>query len=193
MRRRARVIALAFALLSVVALLLSDRPAEWLVLEDPPAAVDAVVVMAGDPDYERTRTAAALVRSGQARLLVVTGGEPGPGDSAQSLRGQALGFGVPADRIRLEASSRSTRESVVALVGLIESEKLRTVALVTSPYHQRRAYLAARKAWPGVSIRNRPASPASWSAQGWWRQARSRRPVLQEYAKLLYYVIRGWA
>jgi uncharacterized SAM-binding protein YcdF (DUF218 family) len=163
-----------------------------LVIEDPPGPVDAVVVMAGDPDYERTLTASRLVKSSDARLLIVTGGEPGPGDSAESLRQVALSAGVTEERVRMETTSRSTREAMIAVRPILEKESVRSVALVTSPYHQRRAYLAARRAWPGVAIRNHPARPSAWSPRRWWTTGFSRRIVLTEYGKLLYYAVRGW-
>jgi 4-aminobutyrate aminotransferase-like enzyme len=62
-------------MIAAVAVLLTDAPARFLVLQDPLAVTDAVVVMAGDPDYERTLTAARLVRAKQARLLILTGGQ----------------------------------------------------------------------------------------------------------------------
>jgi uncharacterized SAM-binding protein YcdF (DUF218 family) len=186
-------VALALALAaSIVALLASDIPARWLVLDDGAAPADAVVVMAGDPGYERTRTAAGLVEAGTVRLLIVTGGEPGPGDSAASLRAEAIVQGVPAAVIRAEEASHSTRESVLALAPLLQREHIHSVILVTSPYHQRRAYLTARSAWPGITIRNYPARPAQWSPHRWWSNAASRRVVATEYAKLAYYWLRGW-
>jgi len=94
--------------------------------------------------------------------------------------------------IRAEEVSRSTRESLVALRPILEKETIRSVALVTSPYHERRATLAARRAWPALSVRSHPARSSSWSPQGWWRQPRSRRIVLVEYVKLGYYALRGW-
>jgi uncharacterized SAM-binding protein YcdF (DUF218 family) len=180
------------AAVPALAFLLSDRPAELLVVEDEVLRVDAAVVMAGDPDYERTRTAAALVLAGRARLLVATGGEPGPGDSASSLVERAVALGVPRDRIRFEAQSRSTRESLEALRPLLAAEGVRTIALVTSPYHQRRAGLAARRSLPGVRVLNHPARGSVWSPAGWWRRPWPRRVVLLEYGKLAYYAARGW-
>jgi uncharacterized SAM-binding protein YcdF (DUF218 family) len=168
-----------------------ERPARWLVLEDPPRVVDAAVVLSGDPDYERTTSAARIVLRGEARLLVLTGGEPGPGDSAISLRKQAVSLGVPQDRIRMERTSRSTREGVLAVLPILRREGVKSVALVTSPYHQRRAYLAAQHAWPGIAILNRPAAPSEWTPEGWWRTARSRGMVVSEYLKLAYYRLRG--
>jgi len=171
---------------------LSDAPADWLVLQDPPRAVDAALVFAGDPGYERTYTAARLVRANEARLLILTGGEPGPGDSAASLRDRAIAWGVPAERIRMETISHSTRESLLAVVPILREEDVRSVVLVTSPFHQRRAYLAACKALPGVALVNRPASPSGWSPHRWWRTEGSRKIVLREYAKIVYYALRGW-
>jgi uncharacterized SAM-binding protein YcdF (DUF218 family) len=172
--------------------LLSDAPAAWLVVEDPPRAVDAAVVLAGDPGYERTYTATRLVRANEARLLILTGGEPGPGDSAKSLRERAIAWGVSPERIRIEEVSHSTRESLVAVAPILRDEGIRSVVLVTSPFHQRRTSLTARKALPGIDLVNHPASPSGWSPHRWWRSDRSRRVVLGEYAKIVYYALRGW-
>ena len=181
------------ALLGALAFALTDIPARWLVLQDPSGPVDAVVVLAGDPDYERTALASSLVVSGQARWLVLTGGEwLGPGDSAYSLRKKALELGVAPRQIQVETGSRTTQEALTAVFPILRRLDVQSVALVTSPYHQRRAFWTARRAWAGLRILNRPAEPSSWSPRGWWRKPRSRRIVLSEYAKLLYYGVRGW-
>jgi uncharacterized SAM-binding protein YcdF (DUF218 family) len=194
--RRSRAIAaaaaLVLALTGVLALLARDAPARFLIVDDPPGPCDAIVVMAGDPDYERTTAAAALMRAENVPTLILTGGEPGPGDSAESLRAKALELGVPAPRIRLETVSHSTRGAVLAVAPILESIGARTVTIVTSPYHQRRATAAARRAWPGIEVRGRAASPSSWSPSRWWASAKSRRIVLSEHGKLLYYRLRGW-
>lgn len=182
----------ALIAVALTALLLSDWPAAFLVLEDPASRVDAIVVMAGDPDYERTRTAAALIRAHGGDLLILTGGQRGPGDSAESLRTKAVELGVAPERIRVETTSHSTREAVIAVAPLLRSANARTVALVTSPYHERRATAAARRAWPGVTVLSRPASPSSWTPSRWWSESRSRRIVATEYVKLAYYAMRGW-
>ncbi|HWX24131.1 MAG TPA: YdcF family protein [Vicinamibacteria bacterium] len=183
---------LLVVVLGLAGLGLTDLPARWLMLEDPRTRVDAAVILAGDPDYERTQAGAELVRSGTAHLLVLTGGEPGPGDSAESLRVKALAWGVPGERIRLETVSRGTRESLLAVAPILRQENVRTVALVTSPYHQRRAFLLARRVLPDLEVFNCPARPSSWSPRAWWRESRSRRIVISEYAKIFYSALRGW-
>jgi uncharacterized SAM-binding protein YcdF (DUF218 family) len=188
-RSRVTFAVVALALAAVFA----DEPARWLIVADPPRPADAAVVLAGDPGFLRTKRAAGLLVDGQVRLLIVTGGEPSPGDSAESLRDEAIRAGVPADRIRMEQVSHGVHESMEAIRGILAEEQIRTLAVVTSPYHQRRAVWAARKALGGVAIVSWPAGAAEWRPEGWWKTRSNRRIVLGEYAKLVYYVVRGWA
>jgi uncharacterized SAM-binding protein YcdF (DUF218 family) len=184
------------ALLAVVlalAAVFADAPAHFLIAWDPPRAADAALVLAGDPDYERTKSGARLLLAGEVRLLILTGGEPGPGDSAESLRAVALGLGVPPEAIRMEQVSRSTHESMLAIWPILEQEGIRSLAVVTSPYHQRRAVWAARRTLRGIEIVSRPADPAGWKPSGWWKTRWNRRIVLGEYLRLTYYILRGWA
>ncbi len=191
-RRLARAVVTAIAVLLGLSAVFTNLPAQWLVLEDPPCATDAVLVLAGDPDYERTLSASRLLLSGKTRILFLTGGEPGPGDSAESLRRVALGRGVPAARIRMEQLSHSTHESMLAIRPLLMRDGVRSLTVVSSPYHQRRAVWAARRTLAGVRVISRPASPAAWHPEGWWKTPRNRRIVFGEYAKLVYYGFRGW-
>lgn len=188
-----RLLVTSVAVSLALAAVFAEAPARWLVTESPPGPADVAVVLAGDPDYERTRSAARLWHEGNVSLLIMTGGEPGPGDSAASLRDTAIALGVPPGRIQLEEVSRSTRGALVAVRPLLERLGVRRVAVVTSPYHQRRASWAARKALGDVQVLSRPAQPSFWTPAAWWRDPRSRRIVLTEYAKLAYYVLRGWA
>ena len=189
-----RLIAGSAAALALVglAILARDAPARLLVVDDPPGPSDAIVVMAGDPGYERTTAAVALMRAENVATLILTGGEPGPGDSAESLRAKALALGVPEAHIRVETTSHTTREAVLAVAPILQSLGARTATVVTSPYHQRRATAAARRAWPAIQVRSHAASPSSWTPQRWWATSSGRRVVLSEYAKLVYYGARGW-
>ena len=97
------------------------------------------------------------------------------------------------ERIRLEDRSIDTRESLVNVEPILRSEAVHSLVLVTSPSHQRRAFLAARRALPGIRIVNRPVRKGPWPpVRPWWRSSATRRVVLREYAKLVYYGLRGW-
>ena len=170
-----------------------DLPARALVLRDPPIPTDAAIVFGGDPYYERTRHAVELFRKGFVKVLIVCGGEPGAGDSAKSLFEQAQKLGVPTDKILLEERSSSTRESIVFTKPILEEHSMKSITLVTSPYHQRRAFLTAKRGFPNeVKLVNSPAEQSFWSPRGWWRKWSSIRIVLTEYGKLAYYFVRGW-
>jgi uncharacterized SAM-binding protein YcdF (DUF218 family) len=186
-----RVTGLAVVL--ALAAVFADEPARWLAAEDPPGPADVALVLAGDPGFERTRTAARLWREGQVSLLIVTGGQASPGDSAASLRDTAVWLGVPESRILMEEVSENTREAMLAVRPLLQSLEVHRVAVVSSPYHQRRACWAARRALEGMAVQCRPADPSYWSPEGWWRTPQSRGIVLGEYKKLAYYILRGWA
>ena len=190
---RSRVASATLAVAVALAAVFADEPAQFLIVRDAPRVTDAALVLAGDPDYERTKSAARLVLAGEARLLILTGGFPGPSDSAGSLRDVALGLGVPPEAIRMEQVSRSTHESMVAVRPILEQEGVRSLAVVTSPFNQRRAVWAARRTLPGIEIVSRPADPAGWKPSGWWKTRWNRRIVLGEYLKLAYYTLRGWA
>ena len=150
--------------------------------------------MAGDPGYERTRTGARLVLRGRGRLLILTGGEPGPGDSATSLRDVALGLGVPPEAHPHGAGL--AQHARVAAGGAPdprarggEARGGRDVALPPAPGLS--GPPGARCA--GVEVVSRPADPASLGAFGLVETRGDRRIVLGEYLKLGYYILRGWA
>jgi uncharacterized SAM-binding protein YcdF (DUF218 family) len=92
----------------------------------------------------------------------------------------------------METVSHGTREALVAVADILRAEGVTSVALVTSPYHQRRTYLTARKALRGVRLFNHPVRVSFWDQRRWWQKWGSRRIVLTEYGKLVYYALRGW-
>jgi uncharacterized SAM-binding protein YcdF (DUF218 family) len=162
-------------------------------MKDTAAHSDAAMVFGGDPGYERTRYASQLLHEKWTRTLVLCGGEPGPGDSATSLREAALEQGVPAEAILMEQHSRSTREAALRVGAIVRQHGIGSLILVTSPYHQRRAYLVTRRVLNDeIRLINQPADPSFWSPRGWWKHWKSTRIVVTEYSKLAYYFVRGW-
>ena len=181
-------------LLGFLALLTQTyRLGDWLVLRDPPTRTDAALVLGGDPYFERTGHAVRLLKKGLVTRLIFCGGEPGPGDHALSLMQHARELGAPEESLLIEDRSHSTRESVEFALPLLQENRIRSLTLVTSPFHQRRTFLAARKSL-GNEIRliNSPADPSFWKPDGWWRDWWSAKVVFTEYVKLVYYFVRGW-
>jgi uncharacterized SAM-binding protein YcdF (DUF218 family) len=175
--------ALVLAVLGAGIAAVASRPPA----ERPPAALhaDAALVLSGDVDYVRVKHAAALVNSGQARAMLLTGRGIG-GDSAEEMRKIALADGVPEAAIVLERESTTTRENLLFAAPIVKDRGWRRVALVTSQSHLARALAAARKAMPEVEWVPAPVIDAGPAA-------RVRRQRAEEPLKHLWYILRGWA
>ncbi len=118
---------------------------------------DAVVVLSGLVDLElsqpgrvefgtsvdRMLEGMTLVRRGMGERLIISGGSGLLFDQsvseAELLRAFAIDWGIPADRILVDGTSRNTYENAVNTAKLIREHGLQHVLLVTSSFHMRRA------------------------------------------------------
>jgi uncharacterized SAM-binding protein YcdF (DUF218 family) len=116
---------------------------------------DAIVVL-GAAQYNGTPSpvyrarldhALDLWRSGVAPMMVFTGGHGVPGErftEGGAGRRWALEHGVPANRILVEESSRSTYENLRGVRMLLAPRRMHRIILVSDPYHMFRALEQAR-------------------------------------------------
>jgi uncharacterized SAM-binding protein YcdF (DUF218 family) len=92
---------------------------------------------------ERILAAADLLRTGQAKAVLVTGGSafPRPGERPEAeILGQWLrAQGYAADRIFVETESRNTRENAVLSAPIVAAHGWKRLVLVTSAWHAPRA------------------------------------------------------
>jgi uncharacterized SAM-binding protein YcdF (DUF218 family) len=110
---------------------------------DPPRRADAVLVFAGGRG-ERLREGTRRVQEGVAPVLVVSdGGVPGS-RFARACR-QQLGIRV----VCVTPRESSTRAEARVFAELAEREGWRSVAMVTSSYHVRRASLLLGRCYRG--------------------------------------------
>jgi uncharacterized SAM-binding protein YcdF (DUF218 family) len=201
MRVRARRVLLAAALVGAALAVAIGAPLAYpellgrvLVARDPVRRVDAVFVFSGDVDFLRTAHGARLFRESGARWFIVSGAGIG-GDSAVEMARAAEQAGVPRGTILVEPQATTTWENVRLSRPLLAERGVRTVGVVTSPFHARRALLAARRAWPGVEVLAWPAPEApphacAPGATSWTEACRARARA--EWKKLLGYLARGW-
>jgi uncharacterized SAM-binding protein YcdF (DUF218 family) len=171
--------------LSVVA---GNAPARALILDEVPGQADAILVLGGDPHYERTRTAVELYDQGLAPVVIFSGAGYS-GEGASYLAREARRFGLPAAAAVLEEAAQSTRENMVFAARLVRKLGVRRLILVSSPIHMLRATLAARRAMPETTVIPVAAHHASYTVENWRRKPSG---VVREYIKLTWYVLRGW-
>lgn len=154
---------------------------------------DAVVVVSGGDTTARTAEAIKLYQRGWADKLVVAGAaqdKTGPSNAAV-MRKQALASGIPASDIKLDELSETTEQNAANTHSIFESEGYKTVILVTSGYHQRRASLEFERQAQSTNILNHPLltdkdwSPWWWLDPGGWWLAGS------ELVKIVAFYVQG--
>jgi uncharacterized SAM-binding protein YcdF (DUF218 family) len=199
--RRPRLRRLAVALL--VAFLLGAYLARgWLLppvayfldVSEPPRPVDAVLVLGGGAD-DRPFVAAALVRAGLARRVLVSSVQLSPENEDglvppehEVTRRALLARGVPAeDIVLLPGACGSTQDEARALAHFLDAEPDTRVAVVTHGLHTRRARRLFRRVLGGRSGQVMfVAAPCDrFSADDWWRSEDGFSAYATEYLKLI--------
>ena len=159
----------------------------FLTPSDPLQKADVIVVLSGEND--RTAWGIKLFQDGWAPRILFSGAaldKSGPSNAA-AMRDQALAARVPADSILVEEKSTDTFENAAFSKQILDSVTAKKIILVTSPYHQRRAYESFQQVYNGdkVTIINSPSGYSQWSSQGWWRSSESVNVTISELLKIL--------
>ena len=204
-QRRVRRVLLISAAVLIVWSLLAWVAAKALVVSDELPRADAVVVLAGSAAYkERTRRAAELFQEGRAPQVILTNDNLQSGWSNELERNplfveraaeELRRAGVADARIEiLPQAVSSTHDEAVLLRQYAETNGLRSILVVTSAYHSRRALWTFRKVFEGsgisVGLVNVPPGEQSPPAATWWLYGRGWKSVAGEYLKLIYYWVR---
>ena len=137
---------------------------------------------------ERTDHAVALYKQGYAPRVLFSGSvQMSGGDNAKYLKKLAVEKGLPESATHIEDQATSTYQNLLFSRAILLQMHARRVLLVTSPLHQRRAYLVARKVLSNtpIEIVNAPFdSPETFRSEGFlWIS------ILKEYVKLAYYFL----
>ncbi len=165
-----------------------------LYLGDTPHHADAIIVLSGDtePYFLRTKKAIELYKQGYAPYIIFTGYGAG-GDNAEFLSKIALHFHIPKRAIIIEPNARTTYENFFFSKPIVLKRGFKSIMIVTSPYHQLRAYLVAKKLFKGTGVRiYNFASHKPYGTEGSIKnRIREARFVMMEYFKLLGYYLLG--
>jgi len=203
-RRWALVAGLAALLVAALATTtpLLRAAGRFLIEEQAPAPADAIVVLTGSfPD--RILEAVALYHEGWAPRIILCR-EP---ENAGFRRLRALAVRVPrlfelnrsvAEQLRVPAAAvtvldrpaGSTYSEAEVVLDFARAEGIRSILLVTSKYHSRRAARIYRHLADGqVRVLARPARDDDFDPAAWWRDRASTRRVVIEYQKLLTFLL----
>lgn len=163
-------------------------------VQQPLQPSDAIIVISGDEDLARLRAGLLLWRERWAPRLILSGAaREGPISNAEAMRKVALEAGLPPTAILIEEAGADTYGNAVETRRLMESQRLRSGILVTSPYHLQRASLTFNSVFrdSGIRLIAAAAPDSDWRKQSWWQRDDLRRLTFREVEKLAYIGLTG--
>ncbi len=188
------IILLSFAAFCLV-FYLARRPilrfaAESWIIDDPIDNQSDVLVLLSDDNFyaDRATRAAELFREGKAPLIVASGRRLRPrAGIAELMEHDLIERGVPAEKIlKFAHDADSTLEEAQALARLAKGKKWRSVIVVTSNYHTRRARYIFRRVFPqGVEVRVASARDGDFDPERWWEKRKSIKELTREFAGMI--------
>lgn len=180
--------------------------ARSLIVRSDIAHADAMVILSGSSSYrERTHVAAQLFAEGRASKIIITNDDRQGGWSNVEQRNprfselaldELVRAGVPKEKIvLLPETVHSTHDEAVLLRRYAEVVSLKSLLIITSPSHSRRALWTFRKEFQGTNIilglsfgdEQQVGDPSPFL---WWTTIKGWRLVAGEYLKFIYYLFR---
>lgn len=144
-----------------------------------------------------------MVRHKQADYLVISGGSGeliGPVISeSKLLKAFAVRFGIPKEKILIDANSRNTRENALMTKLLLESYNLKKIALITSAFHMPRAigcFKAVGLAPDPVPVDYQVPPPKKKDFRNYFPKAATLSrfsTLIHELVGIIVYGVRGYA
>ncbi|OGC06747.1 hypothetical protein A2526_04995 [candidate division WOR-1 bacterium RIFOXYD2_FULL_36_8] len=192
-----KIFIVIFALVLFVVLFhpfIFDKMYDFLVVQDKPEKSDVILVLAGDSNGERVDQAVKLYKEGYAPKILMSGGPIiWKLTSAQNMKSQAIALGVPPKNIFMEEKSLSTLGNIKYSIPILKRLNAKTIILVTSPFHARRARAVARKYCLKENIRvlSYPVQASALNPDSWWTRREDTEPIAFEYIKLIHYLLNG--
>ena len=188
---------LAILLIAVLAVWFAVNAARFLAV-DSAAHSDAILVLAGDTQDHRYWRALTLLRSGMAGSMIydvrgdtVEFGHPLPEYAAAFVRETA---GAESQKVQICATyGDSTLQELESARRCVAAGKPRSVLLVTSAYHTRRALSVARRVMPQYEWRSAAATDSHQFGAEWWRHREWAKTTLLEWQRMMWWeMVERW-
>jgi uncharacterized SAM-binding protein YcdF (DUF218 family) len=162
---------------------------EAWVVEDPLERSDAILVLSDDNFYaDRATRASQIYRQGLAPVVVASGRRLRPyAGVAELIEHDLIERGVPKDKIlRVAHDADNTREEAIELAKIAKQKKWRSVIVVTSNFHTRRARYIFSHVFPeDVRIRISGAPDGDFDPERWWEKRISVKDLAREMAGMV--------
>lgn len=161
----------------------------WFIApQDPLRKADVIVVVSGGDTVERTDEGVRLWKDNWAPKIAFAGAAADRGVSnAVVMRQRAVNQGVPLDATMIEEKSTNTKENAELLKPILDAQNMKTVILVSSPYHTRRVKTTFQKVYgKDYTFIAHPAKDSLWARSSWWKQPSTIQLTWDELRKTLF-------
>ena len=108
------------------------------------------------------------------------------------MRDGAVAQGVPSSAIVLEQRATNTYQNVVYSTEILRDHKSKSILLVSSPYHMRRALRVWHKLAPDIAVTPTPPPRSQYYDHTRGVTLEQLRGILYEYLAIFGYWRRGW-
>ena len=143
---------------------------------DVPPGADAIIVLTGDSN--RITTGFKLFDKHRGHRMLISGVYPGT-----RVDDLALPYVSPrtVTKIDLDDVAKNTRQNAIETNKWMTKHNYKTMILVTSDYHMRRARMHFQDIMPNAGITPYPVS----SMDKWWQSGKGIKTMIRAYNKLL--------
>ncbi len=147
---------------------------------------DAIVALTGGSG--RLKKALALLLSEKGDYLIISGVNKSSDIGSIFFVEFMEKKYVPHERVIMEKGSKSTYENALATKKIVEFRNFKSLILLTSGYHMRRALYTFRRVLPfDVAICAYPVYSPNFKLDNIWRDSRSFFILLSEFIKFYWY------
>ena len=175
---------------------------QFLVCEQIPQKADVIVVLNGR-DCERSLAAVDLYNNGYSGLIVMAEimKQPGTDEFRKRVKENISrkmffqwaidSMGVPENSFKLIGDGiSSTYDEALVTKKFMLANNYKSILLVTSKWHSKRAYLTFRSALKetGIKITIYPSMYDTFSPDAWWKSNNDAELVFYEYVRFIYYI-----
>jgi hypothetical protein len=184
----------AFALLAGLSAALAARAGNYL-LVDAPQRSDVILALAGETDHRPARALELLAQGyGRKVIINVPAGAKVYGSSEVELAQQYFQSLPHAAAISVcPIEGLSTKEESKDAEKCLDREGAKSVLIVTSDYHTRRALEIFRHEIPARKFSTAAARDDSYFGTRWWQHRQWAKTFVDEWLRLIWWkVVDQW-
>ncbi|HZJ34949.1 MAG TPA: YdcF family protein [Candidatus Angelobacter sp.] len=196
---RSLIVILVIIIASTIGLSVYLQPDDLRNCERAPSSnfncqpVDAIVAVSGGDTEARAMEAVYLYKNGWADIIIFSGAakdKTGPSNAAV-MKNIAIESGVQDSVILIDEYAETTKENAQNAQKIFTEHDIKSVILVTSGYHQRRASLEFNKYTNDVNILNHSAKDDKNWSNWWWATPSGWWLAVGELARIIAFYVVG--